>query len=64
MEENKNNIPESVWAPGVPQNIKAEDVITLDELTKRGLYDNINVYRRGSENENYVPVKIYSLKEL
>ena len=33
MEENKNNIPESVWAPGVPQNIKAEDVITLDELT-------------------------------
>ena len=33
MEENKNNIPESVWAPGVPQNIKSEDVITLDELT-------------------------------
>ena len=33
MEENKKQIPESVWAPGVPQNIKAQDVITLDELT-------------------------------
>lgn len=33
MEENKKQVPESVWAPGVPQNIKAEDVITLDNLT-------------------------------
>lgn len=51
----------------VPNKVHEESfsrlLITLDELTKRGLYDNINVYRRGSENENYVPARIYSLKE-
>ena len=51
----------------VPKNVHEESfsrlLITLDELTKRGLYDNVNVFRRGNENEKYVPIKIYSLKE-
>lgn len=31
MEENKN-IPESIWAPGVPQHIEDKDKITPEEL--------------------------------
>lgn len=38
-------------------------LVTLDELTKRKLYDSVNVYRRGTYNEKFVPFKIYSSNE-
>lgn len=32
MEENKNNIPESIWADGCPENITDEDKVGQEEL--------------------------------
>ena len=38
-------------------------LVTLDELTKRNLYDKANVYRRGIDGEGDMPIKIYSTNE-
>ena len=32
MENNKQNIPESVWADGVPEKIEEKDKISQEEL--------------------------------
>ena len=32
MEKQPNNVPESIWADGVPANIKDEDRLTQDDL--------------------------------
>ena len=35
-------------------------IVTLTELSKRGLFDRAKVYRRGRESENGIPYQIYS----
>ena len=51
----------------VPKSVHDESydnfIITLQELQKHSLFDRATVYRRGTEEEQGVPVKIYSTEE-
>ena len=64
MQKN-NNVPESIWAAGVPENVNPDDVLNMDLLVSMAvdyLMKNIIIVT-GEQDSCHTMLKIYNLNQ-